>query len=88
MPVEEPSTASTTDVEEMSSAVPLPRQGTRNTVSIFDKPVRPVLLRQKSEGYQIFLMLPYVLSNLALIVMSQRAAYPKALMVPYRKGER
>ncbi len=38
--------------------------------------------------YQIFLMLPYLLSILALIVMSRRAAYPKALMVPYRKGER
>lgn len=38
--------------------------------------------------YQTFLMLPYVFSILALIVMSRRAAYPKALMVPYRKGER
>jgi len=38
--------------------------------------------------YQMFLMLPYVLSILALIVMSRRAAYPKALMVPYRRGER
>jgi simple sugar transport system permease protein len=38
--------------------------------------------------YQVFLMLPYVLSILALIAMSRRAAYPKALMVPYRKGER
>ncbi len=38
--------------------------------------------------YQIFLMLPYVLSNLALIVISRRAAYPKALMVTYHKGER
>jgi simple sugar transport system permease protein len=38
--------------------------------------------------YQIFLMLPYVLSIIALIVMSRRAAYPRALMVPYRKGER
>jgi simple sugar transport system permease protein len=38
--------------------------------------------------YQLFLMLPYLLSILALIVMSRRAAYPKALMVPYRKGER
>ncbi|MFQ5775288.1 MAG: ABC transporter permease [Kiloniellaceae bacterium] len=38
--------------------------------------------------YQVFLMLPYVFSILALIVMSRRAAYPKALMVPYRKGER
>lgn len=38
--------------------------------------------------YQVFLMLPYVLSILALIVMSRRASYPRALMVPYRKGER
>jgi len=38
--------------------------------------------------YQVFLMMPYVLSILALIVMSRRAAYPRALMVPYRKGER
>ena len=38
--------------------------------------------------YQIFLMMPYVLSIVALIVMSRRAAYPQALMVPYRKGER
>jgi simple sugar transport system permease protein len=38
--------------------------------------------------YQVFLMLPYALSILALIVMSRRAAYPRALMVPYRKGER
>ena len=38
--------------------------------------------------YQVFLMLPYILSIIALIVMSRRAAYPRALMVPYRKGER
>jgi ABC-type uncharacterized transport system permease subunit len=38
--------------------------------------------------YQIFLMLPYVLSIIALIVMSRRATYPRALMVAYRKGER
>ena len=38
--------------------------------------------------YQVYLMLPYVLSILALIVMSRRAGYPRALMVPYRKGER
>lgn len=38
--------------------------------------------------YQLFLMLPYILSIMALIVMSRRAAYPRALMVPYRKGER
>ncbi len=38
--------------------------------------------------YQVFLMLPYILSILALVAMSRRAAYPRALMVPYRKGER
>jgi general nucleoside transport system permease protein len=38
--------------------------------------------------YQLFLMAPYVLSIVALFIMSRRAAYPRALMVPYRKGER
>ena len=38
--------------------------------------------------YQVYLMLPYALSILALIVMARRAAYPQALMKPYRKGER
>ncbi|UEM24016.1 ABC transporter permease [Skermanella mucosa] len=38
--------------------------------------------------YQVFLMLPYLLSILALVVMSRRAAYPRALMIPFRKGER
>ncbi|MFO1062125.1 MAG: ABC transporter permease [Dongiaceae bacterium] len=38
--------------------------------------------------YQLFLMLPYLLSILALVAMSRRAGYPRALMVPYRKGER
>jgi len=38
--------------------------------------------------YQVYLMLPYLLSIAALIVMARRAAYPQALMKPYRKGER
>jgi general nucleoside transport system permease protein len=38
--------------------------------------------------YQLFLMLPFALSIIALVVMSRRVAYPRALMVPYRKGER
>ena len=38
--------------------------------------------------YQFYLMMPYILSILAMIVMSRRAAYPKALLVPFRKGER
>jgi simple sugar transport system permease protein len=38
--------------------------------------------------YQVYLMLPYLLSILALVVMARRASYPQALMKPYRKGER
>lgn len=38
--------------------------------------------------YQFYLMAPYLLSIVALIVMSRRAAYPKALLVPFRRGER
>jgi general nucleoside transport system permease protein len=38
--------------------------------------------------YQVFLMTPYVLSILALVVMSRRAEVPAALMVPFNKGER
>ena len=38
--------------------------------------------------YQVYLMLPYVLSIVALVLMARRAAYPQALMKPYRKGER
>ena len=38
--------------------------------------------------YQFFLMLPYVLSIVAMVIMSRRAAYPKALLVPFRRGER
>ncbi len=38
--------------------------------------------------YQLYLMLPYVLSIVALILVARRASYPQALMKPYRKGER
>ncbi|MBC16963.1 Inner-membrane translocator [Pseudodesulfovibrio profundus] len=38
--------------------------------------------------YQFYLMMPYVFSIIALIIMSRRAAYPKALLIPFRKGER
>jgi ABC-type uncharacterized transport system permease subunit len=37
---------------------------------------------------QVFLMLPYLLSILALILVARRADYPRALMKPYIKGER
>lgn len=38
--------------------------------------------------YQLFLAMPYLLSILALVVMSRRAEVPQALMIPYNKGER
>lgn len=38
--------------------------------------------------YQVFLMIPYLLSIVALALMSRRATVPQALMRPYRKGER
>ena len=50
-----------------------------------------VRLQQLTVGvvpYQIFLMMPYALSILALILVARRATYPRALMIPYQKGER
>ncbi|MFB9224616.1 ABC transporter permease [Paracoccus cavernae] len=38
--------------------------------------------------YQVFLMAPYLLSILALVLMSRRSEVPAALMTPYNKGER
>lgn len=38
--------------------------------------------------YQVFLMAPYLLSILALVMMSRRSEVPAALMTPYNKGER
>ena len=38
--------------------------------------------------YQLFLMAPYILSIIALILMSRRAQVPAALMIPFNKGER
>ena len=38
--------------------------------------------------YQMYLMIPYILSIFALIVVARKAAYPQALMKPYIQGER
>ncbi len=38
--------------------------------------------------YQVYLMLPFVLSILALVLVARRASYPQALMRPFRRGER
>ncbi|MFM2120230.1 MAG: hypothetical protein RL722_1698 [Pseudomonadota bacterium] len=38
--------------------------------------------------YQLYLMLPYVMAIVALVLMARRASYPQALMKPWRPGER
>lgn len=38
--------------------------------------------------YQFYLMLPYIASIIALIAWSKNASYPRALLMPYRRGER
>ena len=47
---------------------------------------------QQSAGafipYQFFLMLPYVMSIVAMIIMAHKTRYPQALLVPFRRGER
>jgi simple sugar transport system permease protein len=42
----------------------------------------------KAVPYQLFLMIPYLLSIAALLVMARRARVPQALMQPFRRGER
>jgi general nucleoside transport system permease protein len=49
-------------------------------------------LQQSSIGtaipYQWWLMVPYLLSIAALVLVARKAAYPQALMKPYHRGER
>jgi general nucleoside transport system permease protein len=49
-------------------------------------------LQQSGAGgaipYQLWLMLPYLLSLVALVLVARRAAYPQALMKAYHRGER
>jgi ABC-type uncharacterized transport system permease subunit len=42
----------------------------------------------KEVPYQLLLMMPYLVSILALLLVARRARVPQALMVPYRRGER
>lgn len=37
--------------------------------------------------YQVFLLLPYLLTLVVLIGVARRAAYPAALLLPYKRGE-
>ena len=38
--------------------------------------------------YQFFLMLPFLLSIVAMIFAAKNTRYPKALLIPFRRGER
>ncbi|MEP7282336.1 MAG: ABC transporter permease [Rubrivivax sp.] len=38
--------------------------------------------------YQVYLMLPYAMAIVALVLVARRASYPQALMQPWRPGER
>ena len=38
--------------------------------------------------YQLYLMLPYAMAIVALVLVARRASYPQALMKAYRSGER
>jgi len=38
--------------------------------------------------YQVYLMLPYAMAIVALLVVARRASYPQALMKPWRRGQR
>jgi simple sugar transport system permease protein len=46
------------------------------------------VLAQIELPYQVYLMLPYLMAIVALVLVARRASYPQALMKPWRKGER
>ena len=50
--------------------------------------VRAQLIGAHVIPYQIFSMMPYFLSIVAMMLVARRAAYPKALLVPFRQGDR
>ena len=50
--------------------------------------VRAQLIGADVIPYQIFSMMPYFLSIVAMMLVARKAAYPKALLVPFRQGDR
>jgi general nucleoside transport system permease protein len=42
----------------------------------------------KAVPYEVFLMMPYIMSIVALAALSRRAQVPQALLKPFRRGER
>ena len=50
--------------------------------------IRAQLIGADVIPYQIFSMMPYFLSILAMMLVARKAAYPKALLIPFRQGDR
>ncbi|MBT6008407.1 MAG: ABC transporter permease [Candidatus Thioglobus sp.] len=50
--------------------------------------IRAQLIGADVIPYQIFSMMPYFLSIVAMMLVARKAAYPKALLVPFRQGDR
>ena len=50
--------------------------------------IRAQLIGADVIPYQIFSMMPYILSIVAMMLVARKAAYPKALLVPFRQGDR
>ena len=49
---------------------------------------KPRRKRPKKEWNQLLLMLPYVMTIVALIVASKKAEFPSAYTIPYSRMER
>ena len=50
--------------------------------------IRAQLIGADVIPYQIFSMMPYFFSIVAMMLVARKAAYPKALLVPFRQGDR
>lgn len=50
--------------------------------------IRAQLIGANVIPYQIFSMMPYILSIVAMMIIARKATYPKALLVPFIKGDR
>ena len=50
--------------------------------------IRAQLIGADVIPYQIFSMMPYFLSIVAMMLVARRATYPKALLIPFRQGDR
>ena len=50
--------------------------------------IRAQLIGADVIPYQIFSMMPYFLSIVAMMLVARKATYPKALLIPFRQGDR